>query len=187
MTKLRNRANIKQTRFSLFFVYCDTDSDRTTNHHYTEKLTAIYGGELFDPSFDPNGNRSGRKQRDRKDRTHGLTQRKAPYGAEIAGKHTCRAPHNPKVVGSNPSSATISSGCNWFQLHPLHFISLFVFACVAFAFENLSADMCSLLFSYLGFILSVLGYVGGSSMDVNVVVVVGCNKVGSNNMRGQKQ
>ena len=81
----------------------------------------------------------------------------------------------------------ISSGCNGFQLHPLHFISLFVFACVAFAFENLSADMFSLLFSYLGFILSVLGYVGGSSMDVNVVVVVGCNKVGSNNMRGQKQ
>ena len=87
-----------------------------------------------------------------------------------------------KLVGN-----AISSGCNGFQLHPLHFISLFVFACVAFAFENLSADMCSLLFSYLGFILSVLGYVGGSSMDVNVVVVVGCNKVGSNNMRGQKQ
>ena len=32
-----------------------------------------------------------------------------------------RRAHNPKVVGSSPASATISSGCNGFQLHPLCF------------------------------------------------------------------
>ena len=35
-----------------------------------------------------------------------------------------RRAHNPKVVGSNPSSATISSGCNGFQLHPLCFLKV---------------------------------------------------------------
>ena len=35
-----------------------------------------------------------------------------------------RRAHNPKVVGSSPASATISSGCNGFQLHPLLFYPL---------------------------------------------------------------
>ena len=34
-----------------------------------------------------------------------------------------RRAHNPKVVGSSPASATISSGCNGFQLHPLLFFA----------------------------------------------------------------
>lgn len=50
----------------------------------------------------------------------------------------------------------------------------------------LSADMCSLLYSYLGFVLSVLSYIGGCYMEANVVVVVGCNMVGTNNMSGEK-
>ena len=32
-----------------------------------------------------------------------------------------RRAHNPKVVGSSPAPATISSGCNGFQLHPLFY------------------------------------------------------------------
>ena len=32
-----------------------------------------------------------------------------------------RRAHNPEVGGSSPPSATISSGCNGFQLHPLCF------------------------------------------------------------------
>ena len=32
-----------------------------------------------------------------------------------------RRAHNPKVVGSSPAPATISSGCNGFELHPLIF------------------------------------------------------------------
>ena len=35
-----------------------------------------------------------------------------------------RRAHNPEVVGSSPSSATISSGCNGFQLHPLCFLKV---------------------------------------------------------------
>ena len=30
-----------------------------------------------------------------------------------------RRAHNPEAAGSSPVPATISSGCNWFQLHPL--------------------------------------------------------------------
>ena len=43
-----------------------------------------------------------------------------------------RRAHNPEVGGSSPPSATISSGCNGFQLHPLLFLSLCteqVYAC----------------------------------------------------------
>ena len=38
---------------------------------------------------------------------------------------------------------------------------------------SISADTCSLLYSYLGFVLSLLSYVGGYYMEVNVVVVIG--------------
>ena len=34
-----------------------------------------------------------------------------------------RRAHNPEVAGSSPASATISSGCNGFQLHPLLFFA----------------------------------------------------------------
>ena len=39
-------------------------------------------------------------------------------------------------------------------------------------------DMCSLAFSYIGFILGVLSYAGGSNMDVLAAVVIGVNMVG---------
>ena len=42
------------------------------------------------------------------------------YIAEWSSPVARRA-HNPEVGGSNPPSATISSGCNGFQLHPLLF------------------------------------------------------------------
>ncbi len=67
------------------------------------------------------------------------------------------------------------------------FILLYVFVCVFFARRNLSADMCSLLYSFLGFLLSMLSYMGGCGMNAIVVVVVGSNMVGTNNMRGKTQ
>ena len=56
---------------------------------------------------------------------------------------------------------------------------LFVFTCVFFMLGSISADTCSLLYSYLGFVLSLLSYVGGYYMEVNVVVVIGFNMVGT--------
>ena len=56
---------------------------------------------------------------------------------------------------------------------------LFVFTCVFFMFGSISADTYSLLYSYLGFVLSLLSYVGECYMDVNVVVVIGFNMVGT--------
>ena len=50
---------------------------------------------------------------------------------------------------------------------------LFVATCVMFESGNLSVDICSLLYSYLGFILSILSYIGEGSMNTIVVVVIG--------------
>lgn len=47
--------------------------------------------------------------------------------------------------------------------------------------------MGSLLYSFLGFVLSMLSYMGGCGMNAIVVVVVGSNMVGTNNMRGKTQ
>ena len=51
----------------------------------------------------------------------------APSGKTIyrgVEQLVARRAHNPEVGGSSPPSATISSGCNGFQLHPLLFLSL---------------------------------------------------------------
>ena len=114
-------------------------------------------------------------------------QRKSRFTYRRVEQLVARRAHNPEVVGSNPSPATISGGCNGFQLHPPVSILLFVFTCVSFARRNLSADMGSLLYSFLGFVLSMLSYMGGCGMNAIVVVVVGSNMVGTNNMRGKTQ
>ena len=50
----------------------------------------------------------------------------APYrGVE---QLVARRAHNPEVGGSSPPSATISGGCNGFQLHPPVFLSQLAFS-----------------------------------------------------------
>ena len=58
-----------------------------------------------------------------------------------------------------------------------HSISLllFVFVWVSVSFEYLSAEMCSLLFSFLEFVLTILNFMGGYAMEVSVLVVIGFN------------
>ena len=54
-------------------------------------------------------------------RSVGKSRQYVPNPWIIAAKVFLTAAHNPEVAGSSPASATILSGCNWFQLHPLLF------------------------------------------------------------------
>jgi hypothetical protein len=57
---------------------------------------------------------------------------------------------------------------------------------VFFSSKRLSVDMCSLLYSYLGFVLSVLSDIGGCYMEASVLVVIGSNMVGTKKTREAK-
>ena len=84
------------------------------------------------------------------------------------------------------NTPTISSIYNGLELWILDFLSLFVFVSMSFMRGWLSADMCSLLYSYLGFVLSVLSYIGGCDMSVISVVVVGSNMVSTKQEESNK-
>ena len=56
---------------------------------------------------------------------------------------------------------------------------LFVFTSVSYAHGTVSTDMCSLLYSFLSFGLSIVSYVGVNGMSVIVVVVIGFIMVGT--------
>ena len=70
--------------------------------------------------------------RDVKRREAGMQKSQCFQGlsARYEKRHQAQiGPHNPKVVGSNPSSATISSGCNGFEVISTHFLLRFTITC----------------------------------------------------------
>ena len=73
--------------------------------------------------------RAPRASRSSESPSRGIATKKKYRGVE---QLVARRAHNPKVVGSSPAPATISSGCNGFELHPLIFyadIEIFNFMC----------------------------------------------------------